>query len=118
MQKSDLKKPQSAPYNHEKEYFSGSKQANACLEAKCEQETQNDTQSQKQEKNQTDNSPRINLSYTHNIFEVGTSSMLVDQGFKPNSVFGGDRFIPMRSFDTHLEGPQKFRHEENLLAQL
>lgn len=51
IQKSDHKKTLSASINHEKAYFSGTKQVSACPDAKCEQETQNDTQSQKQEKN-------------------------------------------------------------------
>ena len=75
-----------------------------CPQIKLDQETQHDTQSHKQEKNQVDGSSRINISYTNNIFEVGTSSLLVESSFKPTGVFAGDRFIPCRPEETHLEG--------------
>ena len=104
LQKTDHKQAQSEHHGCKDDYFSGAKSKMICPQIKFERETQMDTQSHKQEKNLADASSRINLSYTNNIFEVGTSTMLVDSGHRPTGVFAGDRFIPCRPEETHLEG--------------
>ena len=56
------------------------------------------------------------LNMTNNFFEMGSSSLLVEQGVRPGGLFApGDRFIPFRPEETQFQGVQKFYHEEQLL---
>ena len=42
-------------------------------------------------------------STSHNLFELGSSSLLVDHGFKPSGLYApGDRFIPYREDLQHV----------------
>jgi len=63
------------------------------------------------------NSPFLNLSHSKASFEIGMSSLLINGGNKAKPLFGGDRFIPCRPEDTHLDGAEQFQHEEYLLRQ-
>ena len=46
-----------------------------------------------------------NLSTTNNIFEFGSSSLLVDYNMKPNGLFSnGDRFVPVRPEEHLFQG--------------
>ena len=75
----DLKQAKAALYNTNDHFFSGTNKNMICPQIKCEQETQNDTKSEKQVK-QEEAEPMINLSCTNNIFEVNTSSLLIESG--------------------------------------
>jgi len=64
--------------------------------------------------------PQLNyLNTNNNLFDLGSSSLLVDQGVRPSGLLAsGDRFIPYRPEDTPSQGIQKFYHEENLLLSM
>lgn len=45
------------------------------------------------------------LNMTNNFFEMGSSSLLVEQGVRPGGLFApGDRFIPFRPEETQFQG--------------
>ena len=43
---------------------------------------------------------------TNNFFEIGSSSLLVEQGVRPGGLFScpGDRFIPYRPEEAQFQG--------------
>lgn len=56
-----------------------------------------------------------NLQQPMNDFQP--SSLLINGGCKVSGLFSGDRFIPYRPEETHLEGTEHYLHEEKLLCQ-
>jgi hypothetical protein len=61
--------------------------------------------------------PYVNLSVTNlrqqPILDFHQSSLLAD--CKMTGLFSGDRFIPYRPEETHLDGCEQYMHEESLL---
>ncbi len=56
------------------------------------------------------------INTTNNLFEMGSSSLLVEQGVRPGGLFSlGDRFIPSRMDENPRSGSIRFYHEENIL---
>ena len=65
-------------------------------------------------------SPFVNLSSTNMrqqpLLDLKQSSLLIESGCKMTGLFSGDRFIPYRPEETHLDGCEQYLHEENLLT--
>lgn len=63
--------------------------------------------------------PYVNLSVTNMrqqpLLDFQQSSLLVEGGCKMTGLFAGDRFIPYRPEETHLDGWEQYKHEENLM---